>query len=361
MTIKPALKCGVSILTPSNTTEIRIGTRFRFCTLPSFWGFISTRHLVELFDGQRTISAIARDSESSETAVQSLVDELSSHDLLDLYRTTISYLRRYNPELGRIEEVNDLDELTDDYAAESFLRRMELECNAVTHNPRDFDGGRTAVLERRNFPILIFGTGKIASALVGVLSASGFSEISTINRVSSKDPSLKISEGDIAGGFIRSRDIGQSRKKLLEELRTSSSLFSSPKPFISAPNLIISIGTPAADSVQRWMMENTPYLLVEIPSPSEVRIGPFVIPGKSPCARCVQLAEGMTFPEVHKCEVGAAFSLALAGVIALDVISIADRKTSMYLSASYIYSSRKFHQPEIQHWSQHHACGCTWS
>ena len=361
MTIKPALKYGVSILPPSNTAEIRIGSRFRSFALPSSWSNLSTRHLIELFNGQRTISTIARESGITEAAVQSLVDELSSHSLIDLYRTPISYLRRYDPELGRIEEVHDLDERADDYAAESFLRRMEIECNAVTQNPGDHDGGRTAVLERRNFPILIFGHGKIVNALVGVLSASGFSEISTVNRVSSKDPSLKISEGDIAGGFIGSRDLGQSRKKLLEELRNVSSLFVTPKPFISSPKLIISIGAPSPDSLQRWMMESSPHLLVEIPTPNEARIGPFVIPGKSPCARCVQLAEGITIPNSERCDVGAAFSLAISSAIALDVISIADRKTSNYLSTSYIYSSRQFHQPEIQHWSQHHACGCTWS
>ncbi len=361
MIIKPALKTGVTIYPLSQANEIRIGTRFRSCTLPNYWSDLSTRHLIELFNGQRTLPAIALEAGIPEASVQSLVDELLKHDLVDIYRTPISYLRRYNPGLGRIEAVNDLDELTDDYAAESFMRRMDIECDAVTHSPRDRDGGRTAVLERRNFPILVFGAGKIVNALIGVLSASGFSEISTINRVSSKDQSLKISEGDISGGFIGKKDLGQSRKKTLEELRDLSSLFSSPKPFINIPKLIISIGNPSPDSLQRWMVENTSHLLVEIPTPSEARIGPLVIPGKTPCARCVQLAEGLTFPKAQKGEVSAAFALLIASNIALDVISLADRKSSIYLSTSHTHSVRHYDQPEIQHWSQHHACGCTWN
>jgi hypothetical protein len=351
MLIKPALKTGVAIFPPSQSHQLRIGTRFRFCTLPNYWSDRSTRHLIELFNGQRTIPAIALAAGVPETAVQSLVDELATHDLVDLHRTPITYLRRYNPELGRIEAVNDLDELTDDYAAESFMRRMDIECDAVTHNLGDRDGGRIAVLERRNFPILIFGAGKIVNSLIGVLSASGFSEVSSVNRVSSKDSSLKISEGDVAGGFVGKKDLGQSRKKVIEEIRDRASLFSSPKPFINNPKLIISIGNPSPDSLQRWMMENTPHLLVDIP----------VIPGKSPCARCVQLAEGIAMPISQKCEVSAAFSLSIASAIALDVISLADRNSSIYLSTSYIHSLRHYHQPEIQHWSQHHACGCTWS
>ena len=361
MLIKPALKTGVTVYPPSQSHELRIGTRFRFCTLPNYWSDLSTRHLIELLNGQRTLPAIALVAGIPQAAVQSLVDELAAHDLVDLHRTPITYLRRYNPELGRIEDVNDLDELTDDYAAESFMRRMDIECNAVTHNVGDRDGGRTAVLERRNFPILIFGAGKIVNSLIGVLSASGFSEVSSVNRVSSKDSSLKISEGDVAGGFVGKKDVGQSRKKVIEEIRDRSALFSSPKPLINKPKLIISIGNPSPDSLQRWMMENTPHLLVDIPTPSEVRIGPLVIPGKSPCARCVQLAEGIAMPISQKCEVSAAFSLSIASAIALDVISLADRNSSIYLSTSYIHSLRHYHQPEIQHWSQHHACGCTWS
>ena len=145
MLIKPALKTSVTVYPPSQSHELRIGTRFRFCTLPNYWSDLSTRHLIELFNGQRTLPAIALVAGIPEAAVQSLVDELATHDLVDLHRTPITYLRRYNSELGRIEDVNDLDELTDDYAAESFMRRMDIECDAVTHNVRDRDGGRTAV------------------------------------------------------------------------------------------------------------------------------------------------------------------------------------------------------------------------
>jgi hypothetical protein len=329
--------------------------------LPNHWSGLSTRHLIALFNGHRTLTAISAEAGIPEAAVQSLVDELATHNMVDLHRTPISYLRRYNSELGRIESVDDLDERTDDYAAEAFMRRMVIECDAVTHNLGDRDGGRSAVLERRNFPILIFGAGKIVSSLIGVLSASGFTEIACVNRVSARDSSLKISECDIAGGYVGKKDIGQSRKKVIEEIRDRSSLFASPKPAIHNPRLIISIGNPGPDSVQRWMMENTTHLLVEIPTSSEVRIGPLVIPGKTPCARCVQLAEGITMPMSQKCEVSAAFSLSIASAIALDVLSLADRNSSIYLATSYIHSSHLYHQPEIQHWSQHHACGCAWS
>ena len=87
MLIKPALKTGVTVYPPSQSHELRIGTRFRFCTLPNYWSDLSTRHLIELFNGQRTLPAIALVAGIPEAAVQSLVDELATHDLVDLHRT----------------------------------------------------------------------------------------------------------------------------------------------------------------------------------------------------------------------------------------------------------------------------------
>jgi hypothetical protein len=360
MTIKPALKSAITILeTPS--AQLRIGTRWRFYALPNQWSGMRTKHLIELFTGELSIPEIATRAGIKIDAVESLVRELQQLNLVDLQRTPISYLRRYNSELGRIEEVSDSDEVRHDYAIEAFLHRMELECDATTFYAGDHDGGRSAVLGRRNFSILIFGQGKIVNALLGVLSASGFSKVVVINRVSTKDPSLKITERDIAGGFVGRSDIGEPRRKILQQIRNASQLFNEPRAEIQKPNLIISIGHPSPDSIQRWMADNTPHLLVDIATSADVRIGPLVYPGKSPCYRCVQLTENSMLLSTQSPEVGSGLSLSVASAIALDTIALADRARSIYLATSYIHSSHHYHQPEIQHWSQHHACGCAWS
>lgn len=362
MTIRPALKSGVYIHTSAHPNEIRIGTRWRFASLPGDWNnCASTRALISLLDGKKTIAELASITGINESVVISLVDELRSHDLVDLHRTPVAYLRRYNPEIGRIEEVSDLDNAVPDFAIASTLNRIEVECDAVTFAPGDIDGGRSALLKRRQFQIVIFGHGKIVNFLVGVLSASGFSHISVINRVGSKDPTLKLSENDIAGGFVTRQHYGATRKKVLEEIRESSALFADRKSQIHNPDLIISIGTPQPDAIQRWMAENTRHLLVDITTSSEVRIGPLVTPGKSACIRCIQLSEESEWQFQSSPEVSAALAMSVAAAIAHDVNALSNNQISVYHQTSQIVSTRNYSEPQIQRWSQHHACGCGWS
>ena len=359
MTIRPALKSGISIRS-HEANHVRIGSRWRSCTLPSQWHGVETAALLRLFDGKSSLPELASNTGLEITILETLIRELQAHDLVDLYRTPVAYLRRYNPELGRIEEVSDLDQVAGDIAVDTALKRIEVECDAVTFTPGDIDGGRTSVLNRRSFQVVIFGNGKIVNALVGVLSASGFSQLNVINRVGTRDSSLKILESDIAGGYVTRSHFGQQRKTIVDEIRSHSLLFVEPKIQIHNPDLIISIGNPSPDSIQRWMAENTKHLLVDVPSSAEVRIGPLVIPGKSPCFRCLQLSENAQSFTSESSEPSAALALSVAGAIALDVIALSDRKKSAYYSTSHIHTVRDYTTPQIQHWSQHHACGCSW-
>lgn len=59
----------------------------------------------------------------------------------------------------------------------------------------------------------------------------------------------------------------------------------------SPSTLIISVGFPRPDHHQRWLSEDRPFLLVPGYLQGEVRIGPVVIPGKTPCLRCYELNE----------------------------------------------------------------------
>ena len=362
MAIRPALKSGVFIHNTSYPNEVRIGTRWRYTTLPVDWNnHLNTRAIISLFDGNKTLAELGAITGATESVMLSLVEELRSHDFVDLHRTPVAYLRRYNPESGRIEEISDLDMATPDFAIESTLHRIEVECDAVTFSSGDIDGGRSAILKRRQFQIVIFGKGKIVNFLVGVLSASGYSHISVINRVGSKDPSLKLSESDIAGGFITRHHYGAPRKKIIEEIRESSALFTDRKSQIHNPDLIISVGTPQPDAVQRWMAENTRHLLVDITTSSEVRIGPLVTPGKSPCLRCVQLSEKCEWQFQPSPEISVALAMSVSAAIAHDVNALSNNQSSIYHQTSHIVSTRNYFKPQIQRWSQHHACGCGWS
>lgn len=369
MTIAPALKHGVGFHLTADRSQLIVGTRFRSIPFPADWDGLNTARMLELMDGKRDISDICQISKTAPDQIKKFLQELKRHDLVDLFRTPISYLERYNPEVGEIEPMIDIENfqsqfLSEDYAIKNFLSRMEVECNAATFSSGDVDAGRTAVINRRRFSILIFGKGKIVNNLVGILSASGFSQIRVINRVRVRSPYLKVTEHDLSGGFVNRNHIGQSRRQVLEQLKANSSLYPDQSNSGKSPDLVISIGKPAPDALQRWTSENTRYLLVDIASSGEVRVGPLVIPGKTPCYRCTELSVNQSREEVnvnHEIDVGVTMSYAVATSIAADVSQIAAHKKSVFLATSITYSMRNFHKSEMQHWMLHPACGCNWS
>jgi hypothetical protein len=369
MTISPALKHGVSFYLTPDRSQLIVGTRFRSVPFPADWEGLNPARILELLDGKRDLSEICQISKIAPEQIKKLLKELQRHDLVDLFRTPISYVERYNPEVGEIEPMIDTENfqtqfLTEDYAIQTFLSRMEVECNAATSSSGDVDAGRTAVIDRRRFSILIFGKGKIVNNLLGMLSASGFSQIRVINRLRVRNPYLKITEHDLCGGFVSRNHIGQSRRQVLEQLKTTSSLYPDQSNSGKNPDLVISIGKPAPDALQRWSSENTRHLLVDIASSGEVRVGPLVIPGKTPCYRCTELSSIHSEDEaaVNKdLDVGVTMSYAIAASIAADVSQIAAHRKSVFLATSITYSMRNFHKPEVHHWMQHPGCGCSWS
>lgn len=367
MAIKAALKKSVRIHQLANSPTVTVGTQNHFAQLPASWAGVNTARLLELFDGKTSESAIAACAGVQSAHVLDLIRELQRHDLIDLQRTPISYLERYNPVSGKIEKILDTERFPSDYAIQTFLNRLEVECDAATFGAGDTDGGRSAVLNRQEFSILIFGRGRIVNSLVGMLSASGFSKLHVIHRMRPRHADLKISETDMSGGFIRMKHIGQTRRSALLDLKEESSLFNCEKVIIDNPDLIISVGIPAPDALQRWSSEGTPYLLIETFSSAEVRVGPLVIPGQTPCARCVELTEKIVFAheiidtKTSFTEVGVALGYAVASSVVADVSQISTAGKSVFLATSITYSMRNFHKPEQTKWSSHPGCGCSWS
>ncbi|NDC81477.1 MAG: hypothetical protein EBZ79_02315 [Actinobacteria bacterium] len=360
MESRPVIKSALSIWSSVNGAQVFIGSPYKSICLPSHWFGISTRLLLESFTGRLSLAQIGQQCALTASQLQALIDELQTHDLIDLERTAISYLKRYDPKAKAITPVADLEEFNEDLAAQSFIKRMEIESEAASLASGDIDGGRRSVVARRDFSILIFGYGRIVNSLVGALSASGFTKVLIINRLLQKSAALKILESDLSGGNISRGDIGQSRKEVLTRARSSSALFAEPTPFISRPKLIISVGPPKADEMQRWISEGSNHLIIEPHSSAEVRIGPYVIPGKSPCYHCLQISNQEQISSIERKEVGSALALGCAAIACLEVINLASSGLSHFLGKSMIYSNSNFHNPKIENWSINPGCGCSW-
>lgn len=137
-----------------------------------------------------------------------------------------------------------------------------------------------------------------AIAVASLLFGSGFQRItflvpeqllreggSKVEQISDRDLGLSIFNGS---------DIGLTKIDRLEEVAHRSAILPREEagPLVSEEfnaTLTISMGYPRPDHHQRWLSEDRAFLIVPGYSQGEVRIGPIVIPGKTPCLRCYEL------------------------------------------------------------------------
>ncbi len=185
-------------------------------------------------------------------------------------------------------------------ATEGELTRREIE---RAYLPRG-----TSFLKRNEQSIIIVSDqatsiSPIATTLASLLFGAGVTRIRFFapdsamrNRLHSEE---KIADRDLGISIFDGADIGANKVEKLSELAHRSAILPLEESrsmvtddFDGSPStLIISVGFPRPDHHQRWLSEDRPFLLVPGYLQGEVRIGPVVIPGKTPCLRCYELNE----------------------------------------------------------------------
>lgn len=178
------------------------------------------------------------------------------------------------------------------------LTRREIE---RAHLPRG-----TSFLKRSEQSIIIVSDqatsiSPIATTLASLLFGAGLTRIrfftpdsATRARFQSDE---KITDRDLGISIFDGADIGASKVEKLAELAHRSAILPLEESRSvltddfdgSSVDLIISVGFPRPDHHQRWLSEDNTFLLVPGYLQGELRIGPLVIPGKTPCLRCYEL------------------------------------------------------------------------
>ena len=135
--------------------------------------------------------------------------------------------------------------------------------------------------------------GSIATSLASLLFGSGFERIKFLE-TSTRSKRSQISDLDLGLSIFNGGDVGASRVERLREIAHRSAILPLPEDrsvttteFNST--LVISIGYPRPDHHQRWVSEDRTFLIVPGLSQGEIRIGPIVVPGRTPCLRCFEL------------------------------------------------------------------------
>lgn len=359
--VKPHLKLGTILLPGPEFTYVGRNDRGLEVASPA-------RMALSDMDGTRTCQDLSRARDIPLEDIQNLVAELDRASLIDTHSSKISvHTRFHSPNINRAS--HDSDD-SNDGAFQQLKARLVPELSSATWISGVRDGGARIVSKRQEWHVRICGESRIATLLYGILLASGITNTSLQAHNSSK----RIGQADLCAGFFHPSDIGLQLEKRSSELTRELSLFpigatSKPDETGTKP-LMVAVGTVSADQIQQWMSQGIPHLIIGTPESESIEVGPIVIPGQSPCARCIAMTredqnpawKEITLQKVlmPSVEVPVAVAHHVAGIAALELLHFVDEGISPLVGAS---SRINFHGPLAsarQAFARHPACGCNW-
>jgi hypothetical protein len=261
------LKRGVTFFPSMQSDETICGTLKRSFRIAS----PEAREQVQLLSGP--------DFATSTTHVPT-IQELAALGLLDSSEGKLQLTKRY-----------DLEATSHDAAFQQLRARVAAELSQTTWIDGVTDTGVEVLSARQKFLIEISGANRVATLLYSILLASGVTQARF-----SPQSSQRVSDLDIGVAGIFPKDIGTPLAKERESHRQDFSLFPLDKRLnyldeVSTPDLVIQCGDFDPERYAQWMAEGQPFLYIPQPIADVAEIGPLVIPGKSPCIRCAQLAQ----------------------------------------------------------------------
>ena len=329
------LKSGVVLSPTSNGYLIGLPTHGLLIT--------SDLHMqmVRSFDGRRSLHEIARGLICDISHLTQFADLLALQGLIEVAATPIA------------SDSSDLSE-------QIIAARMEIERGLLTHRPAVSDGGSGEFLARAATTILISGENRLAHNLLAALQASGFTHTRLISRAHQPQ---QVTGADVCGITVRNSDIGKNRVEFIEELMRNSRIAHGKNVAKAQPDLIISTGPIEWDYVQRWLSEGSPHLHINPAIGREIEVGPLVLPGVTPCLRCVTLTKldngSSSRIEFIRSELPSAAAAYISGLIALAVGEYCATGLSPLRAASHWYDLLEpLRPPDIRHWNFHPNCGC---
>ena len=358
--VKPHLKLGTILLHGPEFTYVGRNDRGLEVTPPA-------RTALADMDGTHTCQELSLSHEIPLDDIHTLVSELDRASLIDTHSSKISvHTRFHSPNINRTS--HDGDD-SNDGAYQQLKARLVPELSSTTWIAGVRDGGALVVSKRQEWKVRICGESRIATLLYGILLASGVTN-TTLQALSN---SKRIGQEDLCAGFLHPSDIGLPLEKRLSEITRELSLFptgTTSKPEDGTKPLMVAVGTVSADQIQKWMSQGIPHLIIGVPECESIEIGPIVIPGQSPCARCIAMTredQNPTWREIAlqkalipRPEVPVAVAHHVAGIAALELLHFFDEGQSPLVGAS---SRINFHGPlasVMQTFARHPACGCNW-
>ncbi|HWC35361.1 MAG TPA: hypothetical protein VG650_11090 [Mycobacteriales bacterium] len=144
-------------------------------------------------------------------------------------------------------------------------------------------GAARAIAARRATTVEVLGAGRVGATLAALLAAAG------VGRVVVDDPTL-LRPSDIAPGGVRAPGVhhrrGDAANAVVSTMRTATATS------VGTPGRSLLVLAPAGAAVApEWLrrVRRRPHAMVMVRE-TTAQIGPLVLPGFSPCLRCLELA-----------------------------------------------------------------------
>ena len=240
--------------------------------------------------------------------INQILDQLEFNQLIDTEINTLKVSQRY---ISKVEErVEKSKKGNIDAALLQLQSRAIPELTQTNWIEGVRDGGIDTLTKRQSYLIEISGQNRVATILYSLLLTSGFSQTRFTSDARTRNP--QIGDRDIGVGTIGASDVGKNFLNHCESLRRQLSLFPPERDHnyldeLSTPDLIIHCGEIDPEKLSHWMSTGQNFLLIPTPQADSAEIGPLVIPGKSPCLRCLALVSKEQSQIQQRFEIGQVF------------------------------------------------------
>ncbi len=366
--ILPRLKVGVRFSRSIHSSEesIFVGNSQNFVEVLH----PGARTVISRFNGFKSAQEISDEISVPVDLVERMANELESGGLLDTKKGKITLQNRYFSE--NPEKVHGVQDQSRDAAYLQLQTRIAPELSQATWIDGVYDGGVSKLSARQNFVIEIYGGNRIASLLYAMLLASGVTQ--TRFAISARRSNPTVSDSDLGTGILRNSDIGENYKVRIAEISREIALFPSEinptKQTISEKNLSIMIGDFSSETMEHVMREGQNHLFIHNSDGPGISFGPLVIPGKTPCIRCIELSieerTGMRFETVLNAQresgsdVPIAIAHHVAGLVTQLLLSHIDSNSSELIGVQIRLDYRDPISPKRTSYPRHPGCGCSW-
>ena len=341
-----------------------VGTRRSRCELPAPAGSA----IFSLISRGASIDEIASATGSSAAEVSELLQSLDGAQLLESKESAISLSQRFISAIAKKAQKGS--DRSKDGAYSQLALRITPELSQSRWLPGVEDSGAAIISARQKAHIEISGDSRAATALFGILLASGVTNTLIAPSHIRKSPAIE--ERDISAGFLRGSDIGTAFYTRMTALSKELSLFPMERlesaqeiePEIHEQVVKIHFGDIDPEILARWMSAGEDHLIISELDGAMLNIGPMVIPGKTPCSRCLSLTLDDPTPDtaliLDRDVMPVVATHYVAGLVASLALQLIDTGKSDLIGSVLIVDLLSLCNTEHINIPLHPMCGCSW-